>query len=199
VRALSLATALATTLLTPLGTAAQTPGATDATATAAATATTTTTMPAPTTATAAVAPDWATQAALAYPGPGRQQWGDKELIVSLSAQRLWAYEGEQPVLSTLVSTGTAEIPEVATPVGQYRISVKFPEETMEGTVSGEDYRVEDVPWVMYFTDEGHALHGTYWHQNFGTPMSHGCVNLPLDVAAWMYGWTPEGTAVTVIP
>lgn len=59
--------------------------------------------------------------------------------------------------------------------------------------------MEDVPWVMYFTDEGHALHGTYWHQNFGYPMSHGCVNLPLDVAEWMFGWTPEGTGDTIIP
>ena len=145
------------------------------------------------------APVWAADAALAYPGPGRQQLGDKELVVSLGAQRLWAYAGESPVLSTLVSTGTAETAEVATPVGQWRISVKFPLETMEGLVSGEAYRVEDVPDVMYFTDEGHALHGAYWHQNFGTPMSHGCVNLPLDVSSWMYGWAPEGTGVTVIP
>ncbi len=144
------------------------------------------------------APVWAADAALAYPGPGRQQLGDKELVVSLGAQRLWAYEGDSPVLSTLVSTGTAETAEVATPVGQWRISVKFPLETMEGLVSGEAYRVEDVPDVMYFTDEGHALHGAYWHQNFGTPMSHGCVNLPLDVSSWMYGWAPEGTGVTII-
>ena len=133
------------------------------------------------------------------PGPGRWQAGDLEVVVSLGAQRLWAYEGEEMVLTTLVSTGTAETPEVATPVGQWRISVKLPLETMEGVANGEAYRVEDVPHVMYFTDEGHALHGTYWHNNFGTPMSHGCVNLPLDVAAWMYGWAPEGTAVTVIP
>ncbi len=143
-------------------------------------------------------PYWAAQAALAYPGPTREQPGEKEVVVSLSAQRLWAFEGEKPILSTLVSTGTAETPEVATPLGHWRILVKFPIETMEGTVSGEDYRVEDVPDVMYFTNEGHALHGTYWHDNFGTPMSHGCVNLPLDVAAWMYGWAPEGTAVTIV-
>jgi lipoprotein-anchoring transpeptidase ErfK/SrfK len=145
------------------------------------------------------APYWATQAALAYPGPPPQQGGAKELVVSLTEQRLWAYERTTPVLSTLVSTGTAETPEVATPLGRFRIRVKFPLETMEGTVSGEDYRVEDVPHVMYFTDEGHALHGTYWHDNFGTPMSHGCVNLPLDVAAWMYGWAPEWTPVTIVP
>ena len=144
-------------------------------------------------------PYWAAQAALAYPGPAREQPGEKEVLVSLGAQRLWAFEGERPVLSSLVSTGTAETPEVTTPLGHWRILVKLPVETMEGTVAGEAYRVEDVPDVMYFTDEGHALHGTYWHDNFGTPMSHGCVNLPLDVAAWMYDWAPEGTAVSVVP
>jgi hypothetical protein len=133
------------------------------------------------------------------PGPGRWQTGDKEVVVSLGAQHLWAYEGEQPILTTFVSTGTAETPEVATPIGQFRVLVKLPMETMTGTVNGEPYQVEDVPYVMYFTDEGHALHGTYWHNNFGAPMSHGCVNLPMDVAEWMYRWAPEGTAVTIIP
>jgi hypothetical protein len=133
------------------------------------------------------------------PGPGRWQTGEKEVVVSLGAQRLWAYEGEQSILATFVSTGTAETPEVATPVGQFRVLVKLPLETMSGTVNGEPYRVEDVPYVMYFTDEGHALHGTYWHNNFGAPMSHGCVNLPMDVAEWMFRWAPEWTAVTIIP
>ena len=136
---------------------------------------------------------------MADPGPGRWQTGDKEVVVSLGAQRLWAYEGEQSILATFVSTGTAETPEVATPIGQWRILVKLPMETMTGTVNGEPYQVEDVPYVMYFTDEGHALHGTYWHYNFGAPMSHGCVNLPMDVAEWMYRWAPEWTAVTIIP
>jgi hypothetical protein len=133
------------------------------------------------------------------PGPGRWQTGDKEVVASVEAQRLWAYEGEHSILATFVSTGTAETPEVATPVGQFRVLVKLPMETMTGTVNGEPYQVEDVPYVMYFTDEGHALHGTYWHNNFGAPMSHGCVNLPMDVAEWMYRWAPEGTAITIIP
>jgi lipoprotein-anchoring transpeptidase ErfK/SrfK len=61
------------------------------------------------------------------------------------------------------------------------------------------HHVPDVPWVLYFTNSGHALHGTYWHNNFGTPMSHGCINLPLDVAAWLYDWAPVGTPVLVVP
>jgi lipoprotein-anchoring transpeptidase ErfK/SrfK len=133
------------------------------------------------------------------PGPGRWQSGWNEVVVSLGVQRLWAYEGEKSVLTTFVSTGTAETPEVATPIGQFRVLVKLPLETMKGTVNGVPYEVADVPYVMYFTNEGHALHGTYWHNNFGTPMSHGCVNLPMDVGEWMYRWAPEGTAVTVIP
>ena len=133
------------------------------------------------------------------PGPGRWQLGDREVVVSLAQQRLWAYEGEAAVLAPWISTGTAETPETATPVGQWRILVKLWSETMAGTVNGQDYRVEDVPHVMYFTNEGHALHGAYWHSSFGTPMSHGCVNLPLDVAAWLYEWAPEGTPVTVRP
>ena len=135
----------------------------------------------------------------ADPGPGRRQAGDREVVVSLWQQRLWAYEGEAAVLATWVSTGTAETWETETPVGQWRVLVKLWSETMAGTVGGEDYYVPDVPHVMYFTDQGHALHGTYWHSNFGAPMSHGCVNLPLDVAEWLYGWGPEGTPVTVIP
>ena len=135
---------------------------------------------------------------LSDPGPGRWQTGDKEVIVSLGAQRLWAYEGEEMILTTLVSTGTAQTPEVATPIGHWRILAKLPMETMTGTIDGDPYEVDDVPYVMYFTDEGHALHGTYWHNNFGTPMSHGCVNLPMDIAAWMYGWADVGTAVSVI-
>ena len=133
------------------------------------------------------------------PGPGRWQSGAEEIVVSLGAQRLWSYEGENMVLTTLVSTGTAETLEVATPVGHWQILVKLPMETMTGTIAGKPYEVDDVPYVMYFTNEGHALHGTYWHNNFGTPMSHGCVNLPMDVAEWMFRWAPEGTPVTIIP
>nr|MBA2278286.1 L,D-transpeptidase [Chloroflexia bacterium] len=70
--------------------------------------------------------------------------------------------------------------------------------TEQETRPGEErYEVEDVPHVMYFNFDAEALHGAYWHQNFGQKMSHGCVNLPLDVAAFLYAWAPLGTAVTV--
>ena len=131
-------------------------------------------------------------------GPGPQQGAWKEVVVSLSAQTMWAYEESEMVMSSLVSTGTAEVAETATPIGYHSIINKIDVQTMEGTISGEYYRVEDVPYVMYFDNNGNALHGTYWHSNFGAPMSHGCVNLPMDFAAWMYAWADMGTAVSVV-
>jgi lipoprotein-anchoring transpeptidase ErfK/SrfK len=59
------------------------------------------------------------------------------------------------------------------------------------------YEVNAIPHVMYFNLDSEALHGAYWHDNFGTPVSHGCINLPLDFAAWLYGWAPLGTGVWV--
>ncbi len=131
-------------------------------------------------------------------GPGPQQGAWKEVVVSVSTQMMWAYEEGEMVMSSLVSTGTAEVPETTTPVGHHAVIAKFDAQTMEGTISGEYYRVEDVPYVMYFDNNGNAIHGTYWHSNFGAPMSHGCINLPMDIAAWMYGWADLGTAVSVI-
>jgi len=131
-------------------------------------------------------------------GPGPIQGGYKEVVVSISQEYMWAYEDDVLVMQSYVSTGTAETPEVTTPTGYFSVLTKFPSQTMEGTISGQYYRVPDVPYVMYFDNLGDALHGTYWHNNFGHPMSHGCVNLPMDVAAWMYDWAPVGTPVTVI-
>ena len=69
--------------------------------------------------------------------------------------------------------------------------------TPDSTNGLSEYEVADVPNVMYFDFDAEALHGAYWHNNFGNKMSHGCVNLPLDVAAFLYQWAPLGTAVTV--
>lgn len=131
-------------------------------------------------------------------GPGSQQGTNKEIVIDISDQAMWAYEGGSLVINTLVSTGTGNVPETVTPLGYHFITWKTPLQTMKGVIADEAYEVEDVPWVMYFDEAGNALHGAYWHNNFGTPMSHGCVNLPLDVAEFLYGWAPEGTAVTVL-
>ena len=123
-------------------------------------------------------------------------YGEKWVLINITLQYLWAYQGDQVLWQGFVSTGTAKF---ATPPGSYNVLSKLPSQTMEGVLGGEYYNVPDVPDVMYFTDYGHALHGTYWHNNFGTPMSHGCVNLPMDVADWMYQWAPVGMRVEITP
>ena len=134
-------------------------------------------------------------AALAAPAIGSAK-AQKSIVVSLGQQMFWAYKGDKVVLSSYVSTGKAGFD---TPTGSYSVLSKLPSQTMEGVIGGEYYNVPDVPSVLYFTSNGHAIHGTYWHNNFGWPMSHGCVNLPLDVAAWLYRWTPVGTPVLIVP
>jgi lipoprotein-anchoring transpeptidase ErfK/SrfK len=135
-------------------------------------------------------------AAVAAPVAGAAKpKAQKSIVVSVGQQMLWAYKGDKVVLSSYVSTGRAGFD---TPVGSYAVLTKLPSQTMEGVIGGEYYNVPDVPWVLYFTNSGHALHGTYWHNSFGTPMSHGCVNLPLDVAAWLYDWAPVGTRVLIV-
>jgi hypothetical protein len=146
-----------------------------------------------------------------YPSGDESSAGRRWIEVSLSQQQLWAYKGWTTILTTYVSTGLA--PNVTLP-GLFHIRYKLPKQTMTGFTNntgevvafgdvapeGEDaqhYEVKDVPNVMYFSLSAEALHGTYWHNNFGNPMSHGCVNLPLDVAAWMYGWAPLGTMVWI--
>jgi lipoprotein-anchoring transpeptidase ErfK/SrfK len=114
---------------------------------------------------------------------------DRWIDVDLSEQRLTAYEMQRPVKSYLVSTG---LPQTPTPVGQYRIWIKFKTDDM----AGADYYIKDVPWVMYFF-EGYGLHGVTWHANFGTQMSHGCVNQPNDMAEWLFNFSDVGTLVNV--
>lgn len=113
----------------------------------------------------------------------------KWIDVNLSKQLLVAYEGSTPVLTSLVSTGISIHPTV---VGTFNIYVKYNSQAM----SGPGYYLPGVPYVMYFYS-AYALHGTYWHHNFGHPMSHGCVNLPTDKAQWLYNWAPIGTPVHV--
>jgi lipoprotein-anchoring transpeptidase ErfK/SrfK len=109
--------------------------------------------------------------------------GEKWLEVNLSEQYMTVWAGNEVVLGTYVSTGREGFD---TPTGTFSINTKIESQTMEGVLGGEYYNVPDVPWVMYFTDVGHAIHGAYWHNNFGAVMSHGCVNLPMDVAEWVY-------------
>jgi lipoprotein-anchoring transpeptidase ErfK/SrfK len=109
--------------------------------------------------------------------------------VNLSTQSVYAYEGDTVVNSFVVSTGTWMTPTVT---GKYKIWIKFKSTAM----SGPGYYLPNVPYVMYFY-KGYGLHGTYWHNNFGTPMSHGCVNLRTSDAEWLYNWASVGTVVNV--
>jgi len=123
------------------------------------------------------------------PAPGQVGSGERWIYVDLSQQRVYAYEGDQVVNSFLVSTGTWLHPTVT---GDFRVYVKY----RLADMSGPGYYLPDVPYVMYFYD-GYGLHGTYWHNNFGTPMSHGCVNLRTDDAGWLFNWASVGTPVQV--
>ena len=113
--------------------------------------------------------------------------GSKWIDVNLSAQVLTAYEGDTPVLRVLISGGTADHP---TALGEFSVNTKVRSQTM----SGPGYNLPNVPWVMYFYRD-YAIHGTYWHKNFGHPMSHGCVNVTIADAAWLYTWATIGTPV----
>jgi lipoprotein-anchoring transpeptidase ErfK/SrfK len=105
-----------------------------------------------------------------------------------------AWQGDTSVIESYISSG---VPGHETPTGTFTILTKYETDEMVGGSGDDYYDLPDVPWVMYFTDYGDALHGTYWHSNFGTPMSHGCVNLPTDVAAFLYDWAPVGTRVEI--
>lgn len=120
--------------------------------------------------------------------------GERWIEIDLTRQYLIAWQGDVAVLETYVSTGR---PGFDTPPGTYYILVKKPVEHMEGVLGGEYYNVPDVPDTMYFTDVGHAIHGAYWHNNFGAVMSHGCVNVPLGTSKMLYDWTPMGARVVI--
>lgn len=109
--------------------------------------------------------------------------------VNLSEQMLYAHDGDELVDSFVVSTGTAYYPTVT---GEYKIYAKYTSSDM----AGPGYYLPDVPYTMYFY-KGYGIHGTYWHDNFGTPMSHGCVNMRTSEAEWLFDWSSIGTPVVV--
>ena len=119
--------------------------------------------------------------------------GERWIDVNLTTQSLTAYEGDQPVLTTYISSG---IWPYLTVTGQFQIYIRYQSQDMNGYRLGYDYYLEDVPYVMYFYKD-FALHGTYWHNNFGNPMSHGCVNMITADAQWLFNWSSYGTVVNV--
>ncbi len=123
------------------------------------------------------------------PGPNPPPSTNKYILVVLHEQRVYAFENGQLVRNVLVSTG---LPRTPTVQGDFKIYVKYRAQLMVG----DNYYLPGVPWVMYFY-QGYSFHGTYWHHNWGHPMSHGCVNMPTPEALWLYNWAPIGTPVHV--
>lgn len=119
---------------------------------------------------------------------------ERWLEVNLSSQYLIAWYGNTRVNETYVSTGK---PGFDTPTGTYYVLYRYRYQTMSGCIQGECYYVPDVPWVQYFTNYGHALHGAYWHNDFGRTRSHGCINLPLWFAEWLWNWATYGTRLWI--
>ena len=121
--------------------------------------------------------------------PGARIGIGREIVVVLSTQMVYAYEDSVLQHSALASTG---LPGTPTVQGDYKVWNK----TRSQTMTGPGYALDNVEWVMYFY-QGYGLHGTWWHNNFGQPMSHGCVNLTNDDAKWFYDFGSVGTPVHV--
>jgi hypothetical protein len=113
---------------------------------------------------------------------------DKWVSVDLYEQVLVAYEGTTPVFATLVSSG---LPQWSTNEGVFNVYLRRERTTMSGAYNQPDfYYLQEVPWTMFY-DGDIALHGTYWHDGFGYRQSHGCVNLSITDAHWLYEWSAD--------
>lgn len=125
-----------------------------------------------------------------YVAGGGEVWVD----INLSYQYMTIYQGDTILLELYISSGRAGFD---TPPGTFYVNAMLPADDMEGVLGGEYYNVPSVPDVLYFTNEGHAIHGTYWHSNFGTPMSHGCINMPEWAAEFLYSIATIGMRVEI--
>ena len=111
------------------------------------------------------------------------------VAVDLFEQSLVAYEDDQPVFATLISTG---LPGTETNEGLFEVWARLDRDGMSGATGAPNaYALQSVPWVLYF-DGGISLHGTYWHDFFGYRRSRGCVNLSISDSRWVYEWTRGG-------
>ncbi|MBI5452524.1 L,D-transpeptidase [Candidatus Gottesmanbacteria bacterium] len=118
--------------------------------------------------------------------------GDKHVYIDLSKQILFAYQGQNLILKTFVSTGKWG----RTPAGNFHIWEKLIATRMAGGSGADAYDLPNVPYVMYFFHD-FGLHGAYWHDNFGHTMSHGCVNMRQIDAKALFAWAEVGTPVSV--
>jgi L,D-transpeptidase catalytic domain len=121
----------------------------------------------------------------------------KRIVVDVSQQTLYAYEGDTLFMKELISTGLEYTP---TPRGTFFVFKKTPSRYMQGPIPGisdQYYDLPGVPWDLYFTTDGAVIHGAYWHDKFGQPWSHGCVNLPPDQAEKLYKWADIGMPIFI--
>jgi hypothetical protein len=118
-------------------------------------------------------------------------WNEKRIEVYLREQMMIAFEGDRAVLVAQVSTGDIDTNvRWRTPLGRFKIYYKRPSRHMYSpSPEYGDYDLPGVPWVCFFTEQGHAFHGAYWHNEFGKRRSHGCINLSPQHARWLYLWT----------
>jgi lipoprotein-anchoring transpeptidase ErfK/SrfK len=127
------------------------------------------------------------------PPAGAPVWAAQWVEVDLTNQVFHAWEGDQLVHSGVISSGRAMTP---TLTGTFQTYVHLRYDHMSGWTPDQGaYSLPDVPYVMYY-DRGYGLHGTYWHNNFGWPMSAGCVNLTIADAEWVYNWA-GGPGLTI--
>lgn len=112
--------------------------------------------------------------------PDENKW----IHVDLSEQLVVAYQDGAPIRGFVISSG---LPGTPTVTGEFRIRTKVSEQTMFGGVGANYYNLPGVKWVQYFYED-YSFHGTYWHSNFGNPMSHGCVNMTDADAKWLFDW-----------
>lgn len=115
----------------------------------------------------------------------------KHIEIYLAEQRVVAYEWQHPVFTARVATGaTFSNGDFSTPTGEFRTFHKRPTRHMAaGDLASNGYDLPGVPWVCYITESGIAFHGTYWHNDYGKPRSHGCINLTPHAARFIYRWT----------
>jgi L,D-transpeptidase catalytic domain len=154
-----------------------------------------------------ISDQYASELTLAKKMPAWATNGEKWISISITKQTLVLYEGVKPVYATLVSTGEAGLEDhetsTATKRGIFRIHTKHVSSTMSSDEVGEEFELRDVPYVQYFAEGGFALHGAYWHDRFGTPKSHGCINLAPEDARRIFYWTdppvPTGWHGALLP
>lgn len=147
-----------------------------------------------------------TLASAATNAPSRQvlaarSYEHKRIYVDLTNQKLYAFEGSSMIMDVPVSTGKW----YPTPTGEFRIWIWLRYTRMSGGTGAGYYNLPNVPFTMYYYNDkiaktqGFSIHGAYWHENFGQPMSHGCVNMRIADAEKLFNWTIPSAGFTVYP